>query len=52
MSEPMKVFCRDGEAGWLKEIIIDQDGGRPIKLRMQHLNRHQLGRAHCHCISD
>jgi uncharacterized protein YrrD len=38
MSEPMKVFCWDGQAGWLKEIIIDQDGGRPIKLRMQHLN--------------
>ena len=38
MSEPMKVFCRDGQAGWLKEIIIDQDSGRPIKLRMQHLN--------------
>lgn len=38
MSDPMKVFCRDGEAGWLKEIIIDQVSGRPFKLRIELLN--------------
>jgi hypothetical protein len=43
MSEPMKVFCRDGQAGWIKEITIDQATGRPIQLRLQLLSAENAG---------
>jgi len=38
MGEPVKVYCQDGMAGWVKEIIIDPRTGQPTFLVIERLN--------------
>jgi hypothetical protein len=35
MNSPVKVVCLDGEAGWLKEVIIDPATGQPTRFILQ-----------------
>ena len=35
MNTPVKVVCLDGEAGWIKEVMLDPATGQPTRLVIQ-----------------